>query len=135
MDVRRFVLLSLLFFFGFQLSKSDDIKYSVNLLWINKEYDESQKYVLPIRDRNGVNLLQSVSRWSKNTDPETAVNLWFDSYNCSPESIKNTQSLIDNNNVNKKGKAAKVYLRDIRELKYVKDNNIGFSRLIDNIFF
>ena len=56
-------------------------KYSINLMWINKSINPSDRYIMP-----DIFMQQTESMLDKwcNSNPDADVNLWFDSQYVTP---------------------------------------------------
>ncbi len=100
--------------------------FSINLLWKNKELDESQSYIYPCdsEEKLCAQFLNQAKKW-KEVNPEIPVIIWYDSATTSKEAFAATQSVIDKKF--KEHKAYNLLLRDIRELKIVRANPDVFS--------
>lgn len=112
--------------------------YTVNLMWINREFNPHQKYIIGSRwnqatDENPAlwndinkDTLLPVFKWAQVTPPKAAVVLWYDSNHTSLQSIINTQLAIEEHARNHRSHAP-IKLKDIRTLKHVKKNPSIFS--------
>jgi len=100
------------------------LKYSINLLWLNTTLNESQECILPASCGRGMTVddcLFEVYAWKK-SNPEAEVNLWVDSFYVTPQAIQNTQDKLV-----AMGAMNKIFLRDIRSISIVKNNPDSFS--------
>jgi hypothetical protein len=99
--------------------------YSINLMWINKKYSQDDSYIYPISQGKDLanQFLSATFEWAS-LNPEATVNVWLDSLLTPQEAIKNTQAYID---AESKRVAIRIELKDIRDLKRVKNNTEIFS--------
>ncbi len=104
-----------------QLSVSLPINYSIHLMWINKDNNQKQPYIYP-SDKE----YKALKQWSL-ANPEASLCLWYDSVMNHQPAIDNTRILINHEMEKNKNKIARIELRDIRELAYVKKYADVFS--------
>lgn len=84
-----------------------NIKYTINLMWINRALNPNQEYIL-----SNINLLiNAVKSW---TNHGHQVNIWYDSNMTTPNQIQNTKNIIDN-------------MIDVQNINQVKENLRVFS--------
>ena len=111
-------------------------KYTINLMWINRDLNEQQLFIHPSKDEASLNknFLDPVFEWAF-LHKDTVVNIWFDSAFISPQAIKNTQAALANRLVRLKEKPiATILLRDIRTLHKVAAHSNVFSNKIPVYF-
>ena len=104
--------------------------YSINLMWVNDSFNESQLYIYPSQDEEDLrkNFLNHIFKWATVSRGST-VNVWFDSALTSDEAVENTWRLIEEY-ANKYPEMALIRLRDVRQLPEVIQHPEVFS---DNI--
>ncbi len=97
------------------------MKYSINLLWINKKIDD-HSFIYPGVTQEDVRdtYLKTAFEWTKN-NPDAIVNIWYDSllYQNIERTLENTVSLIS--------ETPNIKLRDIREIDIVNCNKDIFE--------
>ncbi len=97
----------------------DEIEFSINLAWINKEINNN-KYVFPPQDRSGVNIRLAILGWLKQNS-QTELNFWYDSNFVSSAQIEQTINLFDK--INKDIECDKcLKLMDYSSLDIYKNN-------------
>lgn len=98
----------------------DDVKYNLNLMWINKELKEEQEGIHPENDT----FVETILNWAQ-CNKRSVVNVWFDSALTSEKAVQTTQDMLDKRRFRQD--MAKIVLKDIRTLPEVKDNSDVFS--------
>lgn len=103
-------------------------EYTINLMWINKKPDINQNFIYPAKDETELkqNFINKILKWAQKNQ-ESKIVLWFDSQMISKNAIDNTRTIIDQEFAKYRNKIAKVELRDIRDLSYVKKYPEVFS--------
>lgn len=116
-------------------AKTEKRDYSINVMWINKILDERRLYICPAENKDEAykNLLNTVLGWAS-LNPESIVNIWFDSQMTTEEAVRKTSQLIEEMKV-KNPNIAPVVLRDIRELPDVYNNADIFSHPEIPVYF
>lgn len=102
--------------------------YSINLMWINRQVATDQTYIYPSNRENnfGKQFLDTILMWAKK-NPESTVNVWFDSYLTTNKAIANTQACINQEIKKYSERIASIELKDIRTLTRVKKNPEVFT--------
>ncbi len=110
-----------------ELARPQDRKYTVNLMWLNRELERNQQFIHPAANEEQLRekLLDPVIQWAINTQGGT-VNLWFDSFMTPPEAVQRTRLIIDQL-TEQQAYSAPILLRDIRNLPEVQQNSEVFS--------
>jgi hypothetical protein len=100
--------------------------YSINLMWINKTLNPSQKYLLSAKDDDDLKekLLNPVIKWAV-SNPTAEVNLWYDSVFVNENALRSTEDILKAQ-LKEKG-LQNVSLRDVREIPIVEANPDAFS--------
>ena len=103
------------------------LKYSINLMWINKSLNKDQLYIHPSKDEKELekNFLSHIFKWAE-ANQDGVVNVWFDSAAIPAKAVDNTLILIKNY-ADKHPKMAPIGLRDVRKLSKVIENPKVFS--------
>ena len=122
-------------------SKKKLYEYTINVMWINKNLNENQKYIYPgslaIVQKE---FLNPIFKWYQ-LNSDTIIYVWYDSQLTSEDAVNNTQILIDRNfsqnqhfNINLSFNESElnklkynIQLKDIRELETVKEHPRIFS--------
>lgn len=111
-------------------------EYSINLMWINRDFDKEQRFIHPSKDEASLNkkFLDPIFEWAF-LHKDAVVNIWFDSAFISPQAIKNTQLALTNRLMRLKEKPiATIVLRDIRTLHKVDAHPNIFNNKIPVYF-
>ncbi|MEC7839758.1 MAG: hypothetical protein VX777_06940 [Chlamydiota bacterium] len=115
----------------FYLQASDTpiepIEYTINLIWLNKKrMSDSQEFLIKGTDSNSIyhQLVKPVSGWIK-SNPNTCVNLWYDSLLATVKAVENTRAKILKTLTD--DESNHFHFRDIRELTFVKDQENYFE--------
>jgi hypothetical protein len=100
-------------------------KYSINLMWINKEKDINKEFIAnPCNKDEFIEvILTPVIKW-KEANPEAEINLWYDSTFTSEEAVKNTIALLSSQ-LNQEN--ISINLKDIRGIEIIQSNPDVFS--------
>ena len=108
-------------------SVSKELKYSINLMWINRRLDIHQRYIYPSENEEGLrkNFLDPIFKWAQ-ANPDSIVNLWFNRDLTTNEAIENTLMLIKDNAI-KYPKMAPIVLRNVGIIPKVIVNPEVFS--------
>lgn len=107
--------------------KADDIiKYSINLLWVNRTLDPGQPYLSSARNEGALvnQFLAPAMKWAV-ANPQAEVSLWYDSVMATRDAVSATQAILDNHLHH--DHITNLRLRDIRDLPIVKKNPDAFS--------
>lgn len=113
------------------IHQRENNKYVINFMWINKNYSEEQKYILP-NTHNGfeaVQYLNNIIHWASAANGDTLIQIWYDSETTSEKTITQTKEYLfskieeyllligasDN-------AIAPIIFRDLRSLPIVKEN-------------
>ena len=101
--------------------------YSVNLMWVNRDLNNEQRYIHPAKDEETLrkNFLNHIFEWAK-ASQGGVVNLWFDSAMIPAEAIRSTQILIDDYVRDNQGMAP-IALRDVRTIPKVVEHSEIFG--------
>lgn len=115
--------------------KFNNLDYSINLIWIYNKINNTEEFIFPKKDRNNRDIWPHIDGWARK-NPNTSINLWYDSKFVLEEQKENTIKKIDDFNSLYN---AKISLRDIRELDIVKrekDSEINiFDREDSPVYF
>lgn len=101
-------------------------KYSLNLMWINKTLDLTQKFINPARDEHDLvqNLIEPVLKWAE-ANPSAHICLWFDSKLTPDAAVQATAHIL---HIQMSARQIKnIDLCDIRKIKIVSQNPDCFS--------
>ena len=101
-------------------TEPQEIKYHINLMWINQKLDENQEGIHPDEDK----LIEPALEWAA-LNPDSVINIWFDSRFTCQKAIKNTQKKIKNKQPF--FFTAPIIFKDIQELPEVQENKKIFS--------
>jgi hypothetical protein len=114
-------------------SRSCCFNYSINLVWINKDFNKEQLFIHPSKDEQSLdrNFLDIIFEWAL-ANKDASVNVWFDSIFITDEAVKNTQLLIEKR-WNQKTMAP-IFLKDIRSIPKVREYAEVFSNKV-TVFF
>lgn len=107
-------------------SIEDLSKYSINLLWINKDKHSSQTYIHP--SENCEKLLLPAMKWGI-ANPEGIVNIWYDSALYNNEIIERTKTALANSS-----ELTNIKLKDIRSIDFVNNNSDIFAKTMPLYF-
>ncbi len=115
-----------------QGSTPQKIRYSINLMWINKKLDEDQYYIHPSKNESDLekNFLSHIFKWAK-ANPDGRINVWFDSELTPLKAIKDTLRLIKKH---EPSTITNIKFRDIRKIKKILDHPKIFSDKIPIYF-
>ncbi len=132
-SLKKLTFLFLLFSFTHNSFSNDD-KYTINLMWINRARNEQQKYIYPAENKEELSkkFLTHLFNWAQ-ANPEGIVNLWFDSFLTPTNAVKETKKLISQY-LQQHPELSPIILRDVRTLSYVTENPKIFSEKMP-IFF
>lgn len=110
-------------------SVSKELKYSINLMWINRMLDIHQRYIYPAANEEVLrkNFLDPIFKWAQ-LNPDSTVNIWFNRELTTSEAIENTWMLIKDNAI-KYPKMAPIVLRNVGIIPKVIVNPEVFSDL------
>lgn len=100
------------------------IKYSVNLIWINKILDVNAKYIYNGFDPEK-NFFQPISLWIEK-NPNAFINVWFDSKHTTRQALEESRKVLY--------KYTNVRLLDIRRLPLIKRYRAAFSHVVPIYF-
>ncbi len=106
-------------------------KYVINFMWINKNYSEEQKYILPNihNEFEAEQYLGNIILWAAAANSDTLIQIWYDSATTSEKAITRTKEYLfakieeyllligasDN-------AIAPIEFRDLRSLPIVEEN-------------
>src|SRR5579871_4788266 len=105
----------------------ENIKYTINLMWINSKLREDQDLICP----DNQPCLSQIFSWATK-NPESKVDFWFDSEKTTDEQVKKTRKLMQSGHTTS---MAPIALRDIRDLPEVKENTKIFSDTRIPVYF
>lgn len=110
--------------------------YSINLLWENKIYQESQKFIhiSPTEQELTAKFLMPAIKWAKSnsTKDEAEVNIWHDSKLHTQQAIAATKEILET--LAKEHNCDNIKFKDIREIQFINDNDFLFSQDIPLYF-
>lgn len=104
-----------------------ELNYTINLMWINRKFEQNQKYIHPSKTQQELeaNLLGFAFQWAA-TNPKAIVYIWYDSAFLTQEAIHNTQDVVDGYAHAHPG-IAPIELKDVCDLPFVQNNIEIFS--------
>jgi hypothetical protein len=114
------------------IEQAQRLNYSINLMWINRDFDKDQRFIHPSKDEATLNknFLDIVFAWAR-LHTDAVVNIWFDGAFISPEAIRNTSAALAQRLLrSKETPTATILLRDIRTLhKVIKYPNVFSNKI------
>jgi len=98
--------------------------YSINIIWINERFTESQQYIHSgLNDEELLeNFFKPIFEWAA-MNSEGTVNIWFDSAVTPSIAVKNTSQFLHTTHP----ELSNIILRDIRKLPFVQNHSDIFS--------
>lgn len=109
------------------LPSNEGLDYSVNFMWINKEYNPSQLYIYPgNKEEVQTKLINQLTRWAAVTTDKVKAKivLWYDSQMTSESAISNTWTLLQHS---LRYGMAPIEFQNVRNLDIVKNHLDLFS--------
>ena len=101
--------------------------YSINLLWRNEFRVEDQEYIYPTTDLKELKakLFDTSLLWAEQ-HKKADIKIWYDSKLVTDKAVKNTAEIL--NKLLKENELNNITLHDIREIKFVNDNEVLFTQ-------
>ncbi len=120
------------------IEQAQHLNYSINLMWINRDFNKDQLFIHPSPDEVSLNKNFSdiVFKWAC-LHKDAVVNIWFDSAFIPPQAIKNTSAALAQRLMRLREEtslAPTILLRDIRTLHKVLAHEKVFSNKIPVYF-
>lgn len=107
-------------FSSLQACDTEDFNYAVNLMWVNKEKDETQAYIAPSQ------CFETAKKWHEAIGDNDAVNFWYDSQYVTENALRSTKEYLQG--------LSRLHLCDLRELNIIKTNKEVFQSPIPLFF-
>lgn len=80
---------------------SENLSYTINFLWFNKQLDKNQQYLFPTKpdekdqvDKQRVGILNNAYKWALNNYPQKVI-IWYDPNTTIEKAIENTHEIIN----------------------------------------
>jgi len=105
----------------------DFSNYSFNLMWINKDLDKDQQYLLPETN------MKQLQQWLSVIGKKKSIQLWYDSHFVSSSALENTRTFLLGDN-SESHSLQPIVFRDVRELQEVKQHPRVFSQSAEVYF-
>lgn len=120
----------------------EPFEYSINLMWVNKDKDEKQRYICPGDKDSLLKKIISPAMVWLSLNPNAQVCVWYDGAMLSKKAVKKTkkalkqslQSLMSEKDLQSKVLKGSILLKNIRELTLVSSNDKVFSSTVPIYF-
>jgi hypothetical protein len=97
----------------------DPTEYSINLSWIKKKLNADDSTIFP--EDKTEEFINNACSWA-HKNPESVVNIWYDGFLTSAESVSRTQALINEQCIRFESPMAPIYLRNIHSLPIIHNH-------------